>query len=62
MIFFHVQELELYKVELLSKPALLAVNKMDLEDAGEKFKEMLQQLQQPQGKAQNPFDPNAILD
>ncbi|XP_032868928.1 GTP-binding protein 10 isoform X1 [Amblyraja radiata] len=47
-INFLTKELELYKVELLSKPALLAVNKMDLEDAGEKFKELLQQLQQPQ--------------
>ncbi|XP_067869258.1 GTP-binding protein 10 [Heterodontus francisci] len=42
------KELELYKVELLSKPALLAVNKMDLENAEEKFKELMQQLQQPQ--------------
>ncbi|XP_072910671.1 GTP-binding protein 10 [Hemitrygon akajei] len=42
------KELELYKVELLSKPALLAVNKMDLENAAEKFKELMQQLQQPQ--------------
>ncbi|XP_078091028.1 GTP-binding protein 10 isoform X2 [Mustelus asterias] len=42
------KELELYKVELLSKPALLAVNKMDLENAEEKFKVLVQQLQQPQ--------------
>uniref|UniRef100_UPI00398EA1EA GTP-binding protein 10 isoform X2 n=1 Tax=Pristiophorus japonicus TaxID=55135 RepID=UPI00398EA1EA len=41
------KELELYKVELLSKPALLAVNKMDLENAEDKFKELMQQLQQP---------------
>ncbi|XP_043546290.1 GTP-binding protein 10 isoform X1 [Chiloscyllium plagiosum] len=42
------KELELYKAELLSKPALLAVNKMDLENAEEKFKELMQQLQKPE--------------
>ncbi|KAK6490781.1 GTP-binding protein 10 isoform X1 [Huso huso] len=42
------KELELYKEELMSKPALLAVNKMDLPDAEEKLKELVEQLQHPQ--------------
>ncbi|KAM4689702.1 GTP-binding protein 10 [Discoglossus pictus] len=41
------KELELYKRELLDKPALLAVNKMDLPNAEEKFEELLQQLKNP---------------
>ncbi|NXG47387.1 GTPBA protein, partial [Psilopogon haemacephalus] len=41
------KELELYKEELLSKPALLAVNKMDLPGARENLCELEQQLQQP---------------
>ncbi|XP_031433769.1 GTP-binding protein 10-like [Clupea harengus] len=39
-----VQELELYKEELLSKPAILVVNKMDLPEAGEKLDELMHQL------------------
>ncbi|KAG9476551.1 hypothetical protein GDO78_003214 [Eleutherodactylus coqui] len=42
-------ELELYKDELLDKPALLAVNKMDLPDAEDKFQELLKQLEDPEG-------------
>ncbi|XP_036395055.1 GTP-binding protein 10 isoform X2 [Megalops cyprinoides] len=38
-------ELELYKEELLSKPALLVVNKMDLPDTEESFEELMDQLQ-----------------
>lgn len=43
------KELELYKDELVSKPALLAVNKMDLPDAAEKLAELKIQLQNPDG-------------
>ncbi|XP_017392027.1 GTP-binding protein 10 isoform X2 [Cebus imitator] len=41
------QELELYKEELQTKPALLAVNKMDLPDAQDKLHELMNQLQNP---------------
>uniref|UniRef100_A0A672Z7H6 GTP-binding protein 10 n=1 Tax=Sphaeramia orbicularis TaxID=375764 RepID=A0A672Z7H6_9TELE len=41
------KELELYKEELVSKPALLVVNKMDLPDAEEKLEELKEQLQNP---------------
>ncbi|KAM4704862.1 GTP-binding protein 10 [Rhinophrynus dorsalis] len=40
-------ELELYKKELLGKPALLAVNKMDLPNAEEKCQELVKQLENP---------------
>ncbi|KAM5157938.1 GTP-binding protein 10 [Mantella aurantiaca] len=40
-------ELELYKDELLDKPALLAVNKMDVPGAEEKFQELVKQLENP---------------
>lgn len=42
------KELELYKEELVSKPALLAVNKMDLPDAEDKLEELKEQLQNPE--------------
>lgn len=45
-----VQELELYKEELLSKPAILVVNKMDLPEAGEKLDELMHQLDNQEGK------------
>ncbi|XP_034523482.1 GTP-binding protein 10 isoform X2 [Ailuropoda melanoleuca] len=41
------KELELYKEELQTKPALLAVNKMDLPGAQDKFQELMHQLQNP---------------
>ncbi|XP_007530290.1 GTP-binding protein 10 [Erinaceus europaeus] len=41
------KELELYKEELQTKPALLAVNKMDLPGAQDKFHELMNQLQNP---------------
>ncbi|XP_044151094.1 GTP-binding protein 10 [Bufo gargarizans] len=41
-------ELELYKEELLDKPALLAVNKMDLPGAEDKFQELVKQLENPE--------------
>ena len=44
------KELELYKEELVSKPALLVVNKMDLPNAEEKLEELKEQLQNPDGK------------
>ncbi|CAH2282355.1 GTP-binding 10 [Pelobates cultripes] len=40
-------ELQLYKKELLTKPALLAVNKMDIPDAEGHYQELLQQLANP---------------
>lgn len=51
-IFFTLaaKELELYKEELVSKPALLVVNKMDLPDAEDKLAELKEQLQSPHGK------------
>ncbi|CAB1434720.1 unnamed protein product [Pleuronectes platessa] len=42
------KELELYKEELVSKPALLVVNKMDLPDAEDKLQELKEQLQNPE--------------
>ncbi|TFK07642.1 GTP-binding protein 10 [Platysternon megacephalum] len=42
------QELELYKEELRTKPALLAVNKMDLPSAQDSLNELMKQLQNPQ--------------
>lgn len=41
------KELELYKEELVSKPALLVVNKMDLPEAEDKLAELKDQLQNP---------------
>ncbi|XP_068260910.1 GTP-binding protein 10 isoform X2 [Nyctibius grandis] len=41
-------ELELYKEELLTKPALLAINKMDLPCAKDNLNELMKQLQNPQ--------------
>ena len=40
----------MYKEELHTKPALLAVNKMDLPDAQDKFHVLMNQLQNPKGK------------
>ncbi|XP_026172754.1 GTP-binding protein 10 isoform X2 [Mastacembelus armatus] len=40
-------ELELYKEELVLKPALLVVNKMDLPSAEDKLQELKEQLQNP---------------
>lgn len=49
--FHHnLKELELYKEELVSKPALLVVNKMDLPDAEDKLAELKEQLQNPDGR------------
>lgn len=42
------KELELYREELLTKPALLVVNKMDLPDAEDKLAELKEQLQNPE--------------
>lgn len=39
------KELEMYKEDLLTKPAILAVNKMDTEGAMEKYEELLEQLE-----------------
>uniref|UniRef100_A0A2K5C6L7 GTP-binding protein 10 n=1 Tax=Aotus nancymaae TaxID=37293 RepID=A0A2K5C6L7_AOTNA len=46
-IILLTKELELYKEELQTKPALLAVNKMDLPDAQDKLHELMNQLQNP---------------
>lgn len=42
------KELELYKEELVSKPALLVVNKMDLPGAEDKLAELTEQLKNPE--------------
>lgn len=47
---FWLQELELYKEELLSKPAILVVNKMDLPEAEEKLRELETQLENQEGR------------
>lgn len=47
---FFWKELELYKEELQTKPALLAVNKMDLPGAQDKYHVLMNQLQNPKGK------------
>lgn len=47
-IILLTKELELYKEELQTKPALLAVNKMDLPDAPVKLHELMKQLQKPE--------------
>ena len=41
-----VQELELYDPTLLSKPAMLLVNKMDTPSSGELFQSFQEQLRQ----------------
>ncbi|XP_045684296.1 GTP-binding protein 10 isoform X1 [Phyllostomus hastatus] len=46
-IILLTKELELYKEELQRKPALLAVNKMDLPGAQNKFHVLMDQLQNP---------------
>uniref|UniRef100_A0A5F9DQH2 GTP-binding protein 10 n=1 Tax=Oryctolagus cuniculus TaxID=9986 RepID=A0A5F9DQH2_RABIT len=46
-IILLTKELELYKEELQTKPALLAVNKMDLPGARDKFQDLMNQLQNP---------------
>lgn len=48
--FSSPKELELYKEELVSKPALLVVNKMDLPDAEDKLAELKEQLKNPEGE------------
>lgn len=39
------KELEMYKEDLLTKPAILAVNKMDTEGAMDKYEELLERLE-----------------
>jgi len=46
-IILLTKELELYKEEFQTKPALLAVNKMDLPGAQDKFRVLMNQLQNP---------------
>lgn len=59
--FFDLKELELYKEELQTKPALLAVNKMDLPGAQDKFQELMHQLQNPKGKPICSFNANLMI-
>uniref|UniRef100_A0A8C6HCF6 GTP-binding protein 10 n=1 Tax=Mus spicilegus TaxID=10103 RepID=A0A8C6HCF6_MUSSI len=47
-IILLTKELELYKEELQTKPALLAVNKMDLPDAQVKLQKLMKQLLSPE--------------
>ncbi|XP_056618621.1 GTP-binding protein 10 isoform X1 [Triplophysa dalaica] len=42
------KELELYKEELLSKPSILVINKMDLPEAEDKLRELQEQLENQQ--------------
>uniref|UniRef100_A0A8C8STF3 GTP-binding protein 10 n=1 Tax=Pelusios castaneus TaxID=367368 RepID=A0A8C8STF3_9SAUR len=49
-ILLLTQELELYNKQLRTKPALLAINKMDLPNAQDSLNELMKQLQNPQGK------------
>ncbi|KAJ7418160.1 GTP-binding protein 10 [Pitangus sulphuratus] len=53
-ILLLTKELELYKEELVTKPALLAINKMDLPCAKDNLNELMSQLQNPQD-AVRPF-------
>ncbi|XP_069504468.1 GTP-binding protein 10 [Ambystoma mexicanum] len=46
-ILLLTKELELYKEDLLLKPALLAINKMDLPNAEDKLNELMKQLENP---------------
>ena len=45
----------MYKEELQTKPAILAVNKMDLPDAQDKFHVLMNQLRDPKGKPVHSF-------
>ncbi|XP_035174806.1 GTP-binding protein 10 [Oxyura jamaicensis] len=47
-ILLLTKELEQYKEELLTKPALLVINKMDLPCAKDNLNELMKQLQNPQ--------------
>ncbi|KFP23686.1 GTP-binding protein 10, partial [Colius striatus] len=47
-ILLLTKELELYREELVAKPALLAINKMDLSCAKDNLNELMKQLQKPQ--------------
>ncbi|XP_041570339.2 cilia- and flagella-associated protein 69 isoform X5 [Taeniopygia guttata] len=47
-ILLLTKELELYKEELVTKPALLAINKMDLPCANDNLGELMTQLENPQ--------------
>lgn len=49
LIFSYTQELELYKEELLSKPSILVINKMDLPEAEDKLRELQEQLENQEG-------------
>lgn len=49
-MYLSFKELELYNEELLRKPALLAINKMDLPCAKDNLNELMKQLQNPEGK------------
>lgn len=49
-IFPLIQELELYREELLSKPAVLVINKMDLPEAQNKLRELQEQLENQEGR------------
>lgn len=50
----------MYKEELQTKPALLAVNKMDLPNAQDKFHVLMKQLQNPKGKLIHSFNANLV--
>jgi GTPase involved in cell partitioning and DNA repair len=45
-----IKELELYDSNLLSKPSILAINKIDTNGAGEKFDKFLEQYENYESK------------
>ena len=49
-VFLHHQELELYKPELLTKPAVLALNKTDLAGSEAMVAEVKEQIANLDGK------------
>ncbi len=50
LIFSVNQELELYKEELLGKPAILVINKMDLPEAQSLLRELEAHLESQEGR------------
>lgn len=48
--YYVLQELELYRKELLDKPAVLVINKMDTQGSNEKYLEIKDQLENLDGR------------
>lgn len=45
-----MQELELYQPELVEKPSMLLINKIDTPDGPQKFEQLQEQLNNIEGK------------